>query len=59
MYYKYITEIVHIITIIIIIIIIIVLINGCFHNGPVMCPRSITMAQGVCIGPRQRRETIH
>ena len=41
MYYKYITEIVHIITIIIIIIIIIVLINGCFHNGPVMCPRSV------------------
>ena len=40
-------------------IIIIVLINGCFHNGPAMCPRSVTMAQGVCIGPRQRRGTIH
>ena len=59
MYYKYITEIVHIITIIIIIIIIIVLGKGCFHNGPVMCPRSVKMAQGVCIGPSQRRGTIH
>ena len=25
----------------------IVLINGCFHNGPVMCPMSVIMAQGV------------
>jgi hypothetical protein len=23
----------------------IVLINGCFHNGPVMCPRSVIMAR--------------
>ena len=30
----------------------IVLTNGCFHNGPVMCPRSVIMAQGVCIGSR-------
>ena len=22
----------------------IVLINGCFHNGPVICPRSVIMA---------------
>ena len=26
--------------------IIIVLINGCFHNGPVICPRLVIMAQG-------------
>ena len=25
---------------------IIVLINGCFHNGPVICPRLVIMAQG-------------
>ena len=31
----------------------IVLINGCFHNGPVMCPRFVIMAQGVRIGQRQ------
>jgi len=24
----------------------IVLINGCFHNGPVICPRLVIMAQG-------------
>jgi len=29
----------------------IVLINGCFHNVPVMCPRSVIMVQGICIGP--------
>jgi hypothetical protein len=34
------------------------LINGCFHNRPVMCPRSLIMAQEVCIGPRQRRGLI-
>jgi hypothetical protein len=27
-----------------------VLINRCFHNGPVMCPRSAIMTQWVCIG---------
>ena len=37
---------------------IIVLINVCFHNGPVMCPRSLIMTQEVCIGPRQRRGLI-
>jgi hypothetical protein len=25
---------------------IIVLINGCFHNGPVICPRLVIMAKG-------------
>ena len=33
----------------------IVLINECFHNGPVICPRSVIMAKDVCNGPRQRR----
>ena len=28
---------------------IIVLINGCFHNGPVICPRLVIMAQGRAI----------
>ena len=37
----------------------IILINGCFYNGPVMCPRSLIMAQEVCIGPRQRQGLIH
>jgi len=34
---------------------IIVLMNGCFYNGPVICPRSVIMARGGCNGPRQRR----
>ena len=33
--------------------------GGCFHNGPVMCPKSLIMAQEVCIGPRQRRGLVH
>jgi len=27
-----------------------VLRNGCFHNGPVKCPRSVIMALGGCNG---------
>ena len=34
---------------------IIVLMNGCFYNGPVICPRSVIMVKEVCNGPRQRR----
>jgi hypothetical protein len=41
------------------VVVIIVLINGCFHNCPVICPRSLKMAQEVCIGPSQRRGLIH
>ena len=29
-----------------------VLRNGCFHNGPVICPRLVWLKEG-CIGPRQ------
>jgi hypothetical protein len=30
-----------------------VLRKGCFHNGPVMCPRFVVMACEVCISPRR------
>jgi len=36
----------------------VVLINGCFHNGPVLCRKSLIIAHEVCIGPRQCRELI-
>ena len=35
----------------------IVLINLCFHNGPVMCPRSLIMAQGDFEGHYYRPRT--
>ena len=40
-------------------IITIVLMNGCFYNGPVICPRSVIMARGGCNDPRQRRGPLH
>jgi hypothetical protein len=36
----------------------VVLLNGCFHNGPVLCRKSLIIAHEVCIGPRQCRELI-
>ena len=27
--------------------------NGCFYNGPVICPRSVIMALGGCNSPRR------
>ena len=38
---------------------IIVLTYRCFHNGPAMCPRSVLIAQGICIGPRQPVASVH
>ena len=38
--------------------IIIVLINGCFHNGPVICPRLVIMTQGRLYWPEGWRSDI-
>jgi hypothetical protein len=40
-------------------IITIVLINGCFHNGPVICPRLVIIAQGRLYWPEATPRAIH